>query len=98
SRPTGVLMLTHHQQGSHFDVDIASAVLVLGSHLGAVISNARLARALAVERRRNEALLEAAESFNSRLGTPAVKQSIADRTRKLLQAETAIVVWSHLEG
>jgi PAS domain S-box-containing protein len=98
SRPTGVLILTHHQQGSHFDVDIASAVLVLGSHLGAVISNARLARALAVERRRNEALLEAAESFNGRLGTPAVKQSIADRTRKLLQAETAIVVWSHLEG
>ena len=98
SRPTGVLILTHHQSGEHFDVDIASAVLVLGSHLGGVISNARLAHSLIIERRRNEALIEAAESFNLRLGTPAVKQSIADRTRRVLQAETVMVLWSHLEG
>ena len=98
ARPTGVLILTHHQKGSQFDVEIASAVLVLGSHLSAVISNARMAQALVAERRRNEALLEAAESFHLRLGIPAVKQSIADRTRRLLHAETVIVVWSHLEG
>jgi GAF domain-containing protein len=75
SRPTGVLILTHHEPEREFDVDIASAVLVLGAHLGAVISNARLAHALALERRRNESLIEAAESFNIRNGLPAVKHS-----------------------
>jgi two-component system NtrC family sensor kinase len=98
SRPTGVLILTHHDPGKEFDVDIASAVLVLGSHLGAVISNARLAHALAQERRRNESLIEAAESFNIRMELPAVKQSIVERTRRILHADTALVVWSHLDG
>jgi PAS domain S-box-containing protein len=98
ARPTGVLILTHNEVGREFDVDSASAVLVLGAHLGAVISNARLAHALALERRRNESLIDAAESFNIRMGLPGVKQSIADRTRRLLQADTAVVVWSHHEG
>jgi PAS domain S-box-containing protein len=98
AKPTGVLILTHHQKGSEFDVDIASAVLVLGSHLSAVISNARLAHALAAERRRNDALIEAAESFHSRLEMPAVRQAIVDRTRRLLHAETVVLVSSHLEG
>ncbi|ABF40777.1 signal transduction histidine kinase, nitrogen specific, NtrB [Candidatus Koribacter versatilis Ellin345] len=98
SRATGVLILTQHDRDREFEHDTASAVLVLGAHLGAVISNARLALALVDERRRNETLIEAAESFNVRLGTTAVKQSIADRTRRLLQAETALVLWSHLEG
>ena len=98
SRPTGVLILTHHEKGGQFDMDTASAVLVLGAHLGAVISNARLAHALAIERRRNEILIEAAEVFNVRNGIPAIKQSIVDRTRRLLQADIALVLWSHLEG
>lgn len=98
SRPTGVLILTHHEKRAQFDLDVASAVLVLGAHLGGVISNARLAHALTQERRRNEVLIEAAESFNARMGLGAVKQSIADRARRLLQAEVALVVWSHLDG
>jgi PAS domain S-box-containing protein len=97
-RPTGVLILTHHEKRNQFDMDVASAVLVLGSHLGAVISNARLAHALAMERRRNETLVEAAESFNVRLGTPALKQAIAERSRRLLHADTVLVLWSHLDG
>ena len=98
SRPIGVLILTHHQKGHHFHVDTASAVLVIGAHLGAVISNARLAHALAQERRRNDSLVEAAASFHARMDTPALKQSIADRVRRVLQAETVLVVWSHIDG
>ncbi len=98
NRPIGVLILTHHEKGNQFDLEIASAVLVLGAHLGAVISNGRMAHALAVERRRNEALIEAAESFDVRMNLPAVKQSIADRTRRLLHADVAVVLWSHAEG
>ncbi|HEY3929134.1 MAG TPA: PAS domain S-box protein [Candidatus Koribacter sp.] len=98
SRPTGVLILTHHQKGSDFDLDTASAVLVLAAHLGGVISNARLAYALASERRRNEAFIAAVGSFNARLGIAAVKQAIADRTRQLFQADVALILWAHLEG
>ena len=98
SRPTGVLILTQHEKETEFDHDIASAVLVLGGHLGAVIANARLALALVIERKRNETLVEAAENFNLRMDTAAVKRSIAERTRRLLGAETAVIVWSHLDG
>lgn len=98
SRPTGVLILTHHEDSGQFDLDMASAVLVLGSHLGAVISNARLAHALAIERRRNETLIEAAESFSARMPVSSIKQSIAERSKRILHAETALVLWSHVEG
>ncbi len=98
SQPIGVLILTHHEKGKQFNLDTASAVLVLGAHLGAVVSNARLAHALALERRRNETLIDAAESFHARMSLPELKRTIADRVRKLLHAETALVVWSHLDG
>ena len=98
SRPIGVLILTHHEKKKQFNQETASAVLVLGAHLGAVISNARLSQALAAEQRRNGALIHAAQAFNARMSLLDVKQSIADSTRKLLHADAALVVWSHPEG
>ena len=98
SRPTGVLFLTYHKKGSEFDLDIASAVLVLGAHLGAVISNARLAHALASERRKNSTLVDAAQGFDASLELTTVKCMVAERAQKLLHCETALVVWSHVDG
>ena len=98
SRPNGVLFVTYQEKGSQFDLDTASAVLVLGAHLGAVISNARLAHALAAERRRSATLVEAAQGFDASLEVDAVKRMIVERAQRLLHAETAVLVWSHVDG
>ncbi len=97
-KPTGVLIITKDSRLRPFDLPTASAMVLAGSHLGAMLANAALLTQVRSEKRRTEALIQAADGLRAHQDAALVKKDICDRALKMLGAQTVALAWSRDEG
>ncbi|HVS04849.1 MAG TPA: GAF domain-containing protein [Candidatus Dormibacteraeota bacterium] len=88
----GNIYLTEKQGGPEFDADDEAAVLVLATHAGVAIENARLYKETRRRGQWLEAVREISAAILAGMGGDRVLQIIVRRARELVDAATATIV------
>lgn len=89
---TGALALIHATRPGFFTDDIVTKASVLAVQLGASIETAQLASGSRAQRRRAEAMIEAAGALHTTLDLGAVREELTQRVRQALDAEMAALL------
>jgi two-component system NtrC family sensor kinase len=89
---TGAISLMHATQPEFFTDEIVTRISVLAVQLGASIETAQLASGSREQRRRAEAMIEAAGALHTSLDLGSVRDQLAERVLQALDAELAALL------